>query len=371
VGENEDAAMKQSNATRERRLLTVVLALVAVVASACAGSQKARTARAKQVAQKPAPAAGVNAGAEAQAGAAAAAESDPAADAEPGQADEAGAAALAESRRGPAPTGLVEDARKAVRRGQHEAAIRKCKAALRRDEKYTPAMEVMALAYFHLGKTEFAESICDIALGIRASSGRCYNLKGLIALRSEDAPRALEQFKKATEADRNYAAGWNNLGAQYLEVKNYTVAVPALERAVQLKETPEAQLNLGAAYRGAGELAKAEQAFRTALKLRARYGAAYFNLGILYLDAEKYPGLSRSEQLQRAVTNLNRYRQLRQPRNKDDEADTYIKVAEREMEREQRRIQRDQRRKAREAAKKAEAEAKGDADSQPEPGAAQ
>ena len=87
---------------------------------------------------------------------------------------------------GSAPSGLVRSALQSVHRGQHEAAIRQCKQALRRDEKYTPAMEVMARAYYHLGKTEFAAAICDIALGIDPRSAKCHNLKGFVALKEQD-----------------------------------------------------------------------------------------------------------------------------------------------------------------------------------------
>ena len=48
-----------------------------------------------------------------------------------------------------------------------------------------------------------------------------------------------------------------------------------------------------------------------ALKLRPNYAKAYFNLGVLFLDAEKFPGLDKLKQLQIATANLNKYKQLR------------------------------------------------------------
>ena len=264
--------------------------------------------------------------------------------------------AWAQAKRGSAPSGLVRSALQSVHRGQHEAAIRQCKQALRRDEKYTPAMEVMARAYYQLGKTEFAAAICDIALGIDPRSAKCHNLKGFVALKEKDPPRALLSFKKATDVNSEFGPGWLNLGAQYLEVKNYRAAVPALEQAVRLMPNrAEAHLNLGAAYRGVGELSKAQQALNRALKLRSNYAKAYFNLGVLFLDAEKFPGLDKLKQLHIATANLNKYKQLRRSRNTKDPVDTYLDSAQREIRREQRRIEREKKRKARDAAKAAKA----------------
>ena len=63
----------------------------------------------------------------------------------------------------PQPVGVVKTARDLVAAGKYEDAIAQAKSALRRNEKYVPAMKVMARAYYELGKTEFAEAICDIA----------------------------------------------------------------------------------------------------------------------------------------------------------------------------------------------------------------
>lgn len=253
---------------------------------------------------------------------------------------------------------FVENAREKIHQRHYEDAIRECKAALKRDEKYTPAMEVMARAYYQLGKTEFASAICDIALGINPNSGICYNLKGFVALKQQDAPLALQQFKKATEANPEFGPAWLNYGARLLKAKNFRDATSALERAVRLLPNRAAvHLNLGAAYRGEGKIVQAQQALKKALKLKPRYAKVYFNLGILYLDAQQFPGLDKIQQMQSAITNLNRYKQLRRRRIKDDPVDTYLAAAQREIEREQRRIKREKRRKEREAARKAKKQA--------------
>ena len=256
---------------------------------------------------------------------------------------------------GPPPTGLVRDALLKVRRGKYEDAIRTAKSALRRDEKYVPAMVVMARAYYHLGKLEFADSICDIAISINGATGECYNLKGFIALKTEEEVVARKMFEKATQVQPSLGPPWLNLGAQYLKVKNYSAAVGPLEKATELMPSrAEAFLNLGSAYRGDNQVVKAFQSYTKALKLRGNnYPSAYFNLGILFLDAQKYPGMDKLQQLNTAVTYFNRYKQQMSYLSKDDPVDGYIVEAQKAYKREVKQREREAKRKAREAAKKA------------------
>jgi tetratricopeptide (TPR) repeat protein len=253
----------------------------------------------------------------------------------------------------PPPTGIVRQALLMVRRGKYEDAIRQAKAALRRDEKYVPAMVVMARAYYHLNKLEFADSICDIALGIRASTGECYNIKGFIALKNKNDPLAKAHFEKATQVQPGLGPPWLNLGAQHLKTKSYDRAAPALEKAVGLMPSrAEAHLNLGSAYRGQNQVVKAYNSYKKALQLRPTYPAAYFNLGILFLDAQSYPGMDKLQQLNQAVAHFNKYKQQMSYLSKDDPVDGYIAEAQKNYKREQKRREREARRKAREAARK-------------------
>lgn len=254
----------------------------------------------------------------------------------------------------PIPATEVDNALRLLRKGQYEQAINQSKAALRRNEKYVPAMVVMARAYFQLNKLEFAESICEIALSIEPTCAECLNLKGFIALKTDNEPLAIDQFDKATKAKANFGPPWLNLGAQYLKVKNYTAAISALEKATELMPNrAEAFLNLGSAYRGAGELVKAQQSYVQALKIRSTYPAAYFNLGILFLDAATFPGISKLQQLTMAIENFSKYKRQMTYLSKDDPVDSYIKEAQKSYEREQKQLLRDAQRRAREAAKKA------------------
>jgi tetratricopeptide (TPR) repeat protein len=269
--------------------------------------------------------------------------------------------ALPEQPKGdPAPD--TQQAADYLRRGRYDDAIRQSKLALGRDERYVPAMIVMAKAYYYLKKYELSTSIIDIAKSVDAQNAEAYNLLGFIALTHDDRISATAAFKKATELKDDYAAAWNNLAAQYLYAKNYDGAVEAAEHAVKLAPSfPKAQLNLGSAYRGKQRYPEADRAYKKAADLDANYADAYFNLGILYLDAKEMPGIDVITKLNTAINYLNRYKQLASYRlAKDDPADTYMAEARTGIDREQKRIERQKKQQQRAEPKTGDGSGKAD-----------
>jgi tetratricopeptide (TPR) repeat protein len=236
-----------------------------------------------------------------------------------------------------------------LRAGRYEDAIRQAKLALQRDERYVPAMIVLAKSYYYEKKFELATSIVDFAKSVDPNNAECYNLLGFIALTRDDRISATAAFRKATELDPRYGNAWDNLAAQYLYGKNYDGALEAAQKATQLLPVfGKAWNNLGSAYRGKQEYAQAETAYKRATQLDPNYADAYFNLGILYLDAKQMPGTDLITKLNTSINYLNKYKQVAGYRLKpDDPADTYIAEARTGIEREQKRIQRMQRQQQR------------------------
>jgi len=245
----------------------------------------------------------------------------------------------------PAPDTKV--AQDLLARGRYEDAIRQSKLALGRDERYVPAMIVMAKAYYHLGKYELAGSIVELAKSIDPNgrnAAECYDLQGFLSLTHDDRISATAAFKKSTEADPSFGPAFVNLTAQYLYAKNYDGAVQSGEQAARLlPNSARAHLDLGSAYRGKLRYADAEKEYKRAGQLDPSMADVYFNLGILYLDAKEMPGpggqpMDLIAKLNVAIQHLNRYKQLAGYKlTKDDPADTYLNDARTQIEREQKR----------------------------------
>jgi tetratricopeptide (TPR) repeat protein len=248
----------------------------------------------------------------------------------------------------------TEQAAKLLKDRRNEDAIVAARRALQRDERYVPAMLVMAKAYYGLKKYELATSIIDLARQLEPDNAECYNVLGFIALSRSDIGQATANFKKATELKPDYGNAWNSLAALYLQAKNYDVALEAAQNATRLlAKYDKAWLNLGSALRGKNMYSEAEAAYRRALELHPDYPDAYFNLGILYLDAPQIPNFDLVGKLGKAVDFLSRYKNLASFRlAKDDPADGYIEDARKGIDREQKRLQRLQKQKERDAAKK-------------------
>ena len=126
---------------------------------------------------------------------------------------------------------------------------------------------------------------------------------GLVYDKMAEDQKAFLAFRKATELDANYAAALVNLGVHQLANKQYPDATVTYERLtgeLGRKDAPSWN-GLGSAYRGqaadydpgsaerAAWLLKAETAFKQAQAANRNYGAAYYNLGLLYLDADPFP----------------------------------------------------------------------------------
>jgi len=274
------------------------------------------------------------------------------------------------------PTAETQQADQLLRAGRYDQAVVAAKAALNKNERYTPAMLVMAKAYYKLNKFEWTKKLWEMMQANGASDPEKSEIYQLLAFREVDqknTPGAIELFKKAAETRPDNAIIWNNLGAQYLYAKNYKEATPVLERAAQLQPGfAKAHLNLGNAYRGIKVYDKAQVEYQRALQLFPNYADAVFNLGILFLDAEKMPNMDVPAKANTAIQYFQRYKQMMGGTlPPGDPVDGYIVEAQESIKKEEKRLERQKKNEERErarAAQKAAADAKKGADAPIPPG---
>ncbi|MBI5482252.1 MAG: tetratricopeptide repeat protein [Deltaproteobacteria bacterium] len=264
------------------------------------------------------------------------------------------------------PTSETAQAESYLRQGRYEDAVRECRLALGRNERFVPAMIVMARAYYYLGRpaqaqfvlfTRVLEPMKKNELSVEGRDlGEIYNILGMIDLKKGLKDTALKYFRDAADKNPQSVSAWNNLAAMLVMQKDYQGALPAAERAAQLAPNlAKAHLNLGSAYRGTKQYEKANVEYRRALGIQADYPEAYFNMGVLYMDAENYPGLSTLERLETAIRYLLDYKS--RARNKgtlgrDDPVDEYIKRAQSDINDEKKSIERKKKKAERDAARK-------------------
>jgi tetratricopeptide (TPR) repeat protein len=277
------------------------------------------------------------------------------------------------------PLAETQAAEQMLHAGNYAGAVAQSKAALNKNERYTPAMLVMAKAYYKLHKYEWTKKLWEMMQANGASDAEkseVYQLLAFLEVDQKNIPGAIVLFKKAGEARPDNAVIWNNLGAQYLLAKNYRDAAPVLEKAAQLQPGfAKAHLNLGDAYRGLNEFEKAQGEYQRALQLFPNYADAVFNLGILYLDAEKMPNLDVPARMNTAIQYFQRYKQMMGGTlPAGDPVDNYITEAQDGIKKEEKRLERLRKNEERErqrAAKKAADDAKKTAaGGAPAPGAA-
>jgi tetratricopeptide (TPR) repeat protein len=287
---------------------------------------------------------------------------------------------LAHARREPPPavipTAETEQADQMFKAGRYADAVAQAKLALTKNERYTPAMLVMAKSFYKLHKYEWMKKLWEMMQANGATSAEkaeIYQLLAFLEVDQKNVPGAIVLFKQAAEAKPDDAVLWSNLGAQYLTAKNYTEAMPVLEKAASLQPGfAKAHLNLGDAYRGNKDYEKAQAEYQRALQLFPNYADAVFNLGILYLDADKIPNMDLFAKENTAIQYLQKYKQMMGGTlAASDPADAYITEAQDKIKKEEKRLDRLKKQQEREtarAAKKAADDAKKAAAGQP-PGA--
>lgn len=91
-----------------------------------------------------------------------------------------------------------------------------------------------------------------------------YNNLGMLALRDGNRVQAMDYFEKALGAAPRIAAPYVNLGAIYLQGRNYADAEKTFATAVQVDgEFEDAVLGLGSAQEGSGKFAEAWETYKS------------------------------------------------------------------------------------------------------------
>lgn len=132
--------------------------------------------------------------------------------------------------------------------------------------------------------------------------------EALALLKGNQIAEAEQAFTWLTQDFPQYAGPWTNLGIIMAKSNRASQAFTNLVRAVELNDDDATAWNwLGILYRQARDYARAENAYKSALKADDGLALAHLNLGILY-----------DEYLKRPADALPHYRRYLQIAGKDD-----------------------------------------------------
>jgi tetratricopeptide (TPR) repeat protein len=241
---------------------------------------------------------------------------------------------------------------------RNDDAVTAARAALRRDERFVPAMIAIVKASLKRQppRTELAASVLDQALAVDSNHAEAHFLKGRMLQTESRLGEALAEYRRAVDLRPDFAEARVALGLQFIASGNYAEAEQAFEIAARLLPgSVEVALNLADAYRASKQWNKAKAAFDRAIAMRERLPQAHFNLGLMYMAAgDQFPGMDKLTALQRATQEMNMYRDQMGPTmpRTDPSTDVLADLAK-QIEREQKRLEREKVRLEREAAKKA------------------
>jgi tetratricopeptide (TPR) repeat protein len=116
----------------------------------------------------------------------------------------------------------------------------------------------------------------------RASAERFY-MQGLGFLSRDDCEKALPYFKKATDADPDYADAWAQTGFCNGMLGRHAEALKASRQAIRLKpDSPDSYLSLGSAFAYLGQFKESADAYKQALRLDPNNADTHFALGLTY-----------------------------------------------------------------------------------------
>jgi len=113
--------------------------------------------------------------------------------------------------------------------------------------------------------------------------------EGDLAFARRDYYAALIKFLEASRLNPNSHAISNKLGITYSQLKYYSEAGVAFQRAIALDQKfAYAYNNLGTVYFATGDRSRAEKYFKRAISMQDDAASFHINLGTLYFEKGKY-----------------------------------------------------------------------------------
>jgi Flp pilus assembly protein TadD len=224
------------------------------------------------------------------------------------------------------------------------AAQKLAQEALSKDQKYIPAMIVIARDYFRQRRFDVAKAAIQAVLDgsdDKTTPARDPNnpeallLRALISRELGDRKTALENFQLALKQRPDLFEAYVNVGEMKLEAGNASEALQPLEMAIKFSPNNAiAHMDLGDCYRLLGRAADAKREFDTAMQQDSSLAAVHYNLALLYLYSTNVPGVAdQDSSISMSIAEIQKFQQMRGklPRGQNDDSDELLATAKRKQ----------------------------------------
>lgn len=177
----------------------------------------------------------------------------------------------------------------AYQTGHHQSAAKLIQKALVLDPANPSMMVNLAMVFNTGGQWAEAEQLCRLGLRENADEPELLHQLAQSLVGQENLDGAQEQYLVALALKPNDVNILNNFATVLIRLSRFEVAAGYLQRAVDVDcGFAMGYANLGSALRNLGELDRAEDACRAALRLEPRNPRALNNLGNVFKDRSDY-----------------------------------------------------------------------------------
>lgn len=204
--------------------------------------------------------------------------------------------------------------------GDTGSAQKLSQTALKANPNYAPAMVTLARDHYRNRRLDLAKYALQAILdGFgEANPPRDKNnvearlLRSLILKEEGHRAAAINELEAVLQKRPDMVDAGVQLATYYLESGNAQKAKPLLERALRYNnQNLVAHLNLGDVHRLMGQPAEAKREFDWVLSKDPSLIQVHYNIGLLYLFSESYPGMTPVQQVDAALTAFEKYKELR------------------------------------------------------------
>lgn len=185
----------------------------------------------------------------------------------------------------PAAPSQYDALNQAIKSQSDEAIYNSATQILTQSPTDMKALNAMAMYNYKKGRFEVSRYLLAKAIAAYPHSNELQSNLGIVLLAQNERRDAVKAFRRALELDNSDAVASANLGAIYVQEKDYTKARVVLETAYNkgLRD-PRILNNYGIALTAAGKYDKAEDIYKAALKDQSNNKDVMLNYAILLID---------------------------------------------------------------------------------------